>query len=368
MGCCMPIYSQILALKTKIEKAILDFSAGIPILIGDDGKRENEVDLVFHARFATPELVNLAITHAKGLLCVALDHHLADKFGFYTSPRFPGGISHTNFTLSVDAKNNITSGISAKDRAHTIQLMGDEGSQASDFITPGHIFPLRSQNGGLTSRAGHTEAVYELCYLSKLPAAGAICEILNDIGEPVTPDKIKEHSIFSKLTYINTIDLLWYKILYCKQDHFIQHINSNLMLNQPIIIESNTSPWDDMCVPCSIELFSQKFNPDTLRIVLQNGSTIISNNVKKEDCCAEIILFSFKNLNQTLPNDISEFCDLSEKVGLKNTSIAVKRFVTLLRSIQFVTNKLEYTITEQTISNLVLPVESDEKLLFSILK
>lgn len=353
----MSIAHQITELKQKVEYAITQFSNGCPILIGDDGKRENEVDLVFHGSFATKELVNLAITHAKGLLCVALDHAIADKLGFYTAPRFPGGISHTNFTLSVDAKNNITSGISAGDRAHTIKLMSSPSATSSDFITPGHVFPLRAVDGGLTARAGHTEALYELCQFSNLPSAAAMCEVLGENGEPISPHDIQEHPVFAKFPFITTIDLLWYKILYKQQQTPIHRI---LNENKYII------PENVINLSCAIQFYKPKFSAENIRIVLNNGFSILDNGISQNNCCAEIVLFSFEDLLSELPSQLSDFCDLSAKVGLKNTCTSVKRLVSLINAFKFIEQKMEIKLTAEFVNAIKFPVKNDNILKFSL--
>ena len=351
----MTLSQQLMQLKIRVENAVSCFSNGTPVLVGDDGKRENEVDVVFHASFATKELVNLALTHAKGLLCVALNHSIADKLGFYTAPRFPGGVSHTNFTLSVDAKNNITSGISASDRAHTIRLMASPEAQASDFITPGHVFPLRAVEGGLMARAGHTEALYELCALSNLSCAGALCEVLDENGDPIPAFSIHQSPIFSPFPFISTIDLLWHKVFFQKSDEKLFENKENEE-NKYISLNSTE---DFVRLPCAIEFNSLSFHPKKLRLVLNEGFSSVDNGVSKNDCCAEIVLFSFENLKQPCSKDLNDFCDLSEKVGLKNTKNNVKRVVTLMRAVTFVGNKMKVNLTAELLKEIQWPVEGD---------
>lgn len=352
----MSISSQFTQLKHRVEYAIQQFSTGKPILIGDDGKRENEVDFVFHASFSSKEIVNLAITQAKGLLCVALDHSIADKLGFYTAPRFPGGISHTNFTLSVDAKSNITSGISAQDRAHTIQLMASPHATASDFITPGHVFPLRAVEGGLLARAGHTEAIFELCQFSNLPCAGAICEVLDENGDPISPHDIQQGHAFSALPFITTIDLLWYKILYKNANQ-----NSFRLSTEKDKFISGLTDEEFVSLPCAVQFYSQRFDPTQLRIVLNNGFSNVDNGISQQNCFAEIVLFNYENLLEELPEDITQFCDLSAKIGLQSTKTSVKRFVTLLKALHFVAQKTECKITAEQIDKMSFPVHNDRK-------
>jgi 3,4-dihydroxy 2-butanone 4-phosphate synthase/GTP cyclohydrolase II len=362
---------QLKNLKQKVEHAVQQFSQGSPVLIGDDGKRENEVDFVFHSSFASTNLVNLAITHAKGLLCVALDHQIADRLGLHTAPQFPGSMSHTNFTLSVDARHQITSGISAKDRAYTIQLMASAETKPSDFITPGHVFPVRAVEGGLLARAGHTEALYELCLLSNLPCAAAMCEVLGEAGEPIPPDRILKDHAFSKLPFITTIDLLWYKIF-----HLSSHAEGPLeSLTTSHDLKNGYSKHtlcfkEEECLtlPCCIQFYSQQFHFENLRIVLNNGFCCVDNGVKQEDCFAEIVLFNFENLTEELPQELSLFCDLSARIGLKNTKISVRRLITLARAIQFIANKTKTKLTSNDVNKISFPIEKDGEIIQSLLK
>jgi 3,4-dihydroxy 2-butanone 4-phosphate synthase/GTP cyclohydrolase II len=343
----MKLSQQLEQLKHRVEHSLAQFASGKPILIGDDGKRENEVDIVFHASFATKELVNLALTHAKGLLCVALDHHIADKLGFYTAPRFPGGISHTNFTLSVDAKHGITSGISAQDRAYTIRLMASPNAQANDFLTPGHVFPLRAVEGGLLARAGHTEAVFELCQLSHLPQAGAMCEVLDEAGEPISPQDIQKNPIFSQFPFLTTVDLLWYKVFFQKdlKTYFKETDEKNKYI-------SINHKENFLHLPCGIQFLSSEFHPENVRIVLHNGFSQSDNGVSRENACLEIILFSFEKLQEVCPKTVEEFCDMSGKIGLQSTKTAIKRVVTCTRALEFAATKAQITLSKEMMSRI----------------
>ena len=360
--CIMNLNEQLTSLKKRVETAILQFSQGHGILIGDDGKRENEVDFVFHGSFATPEIVNLAITHAKGLLCVALDHDIADKLGFYTAPRFPGGISHTNFTLTVDARHGITSGISAKDRAYTIQLMGKQEASASDFLTPGHVFPCRAMDGGLLSRAGHTEALYELCKLSKLPCVGAMCEVLGENGEPISPATMKSNHPLSKHPYLSTVDLLWYKIFFTKNTESVFQAsgNDNKYLYSPKSEEFLT-------LPCAVQFYSHKCTPENIRIVLHDGFTTKDNGVEKNKCCVEIVFMEFEDIDKNIPEYIEEFCDLSARIGLKNTKTSVKRLVSMSRALSFIAQKTDLPLRKEEIERITFPLQSDKEFLLALI-
>jgi len=163
---------------------------GRPVILCDNEERENEGDIVFAAQFATPKLVTQMIREAGGLICVALAPSLIRRFRLrpmVAKNQCPKG---TAFTVSVDAAQGVTTGISAQDRAHTIRLLGDSRSRPTDFAAPGHIFPLAARPGLLGERQGHTEASVALVSYADLTPAAAICEILGDDGEAMRRDAL----------------------------------------------------------------------------------------------------------------------------------------------------------------------------------
>jgi 3,4-dihydroxy 2-butanone 4-phosphate synthase / GTP cyclohydrolase II len=165
------------------EEAIAQTAEGRIVVVTDAEDRENEGDLVVGAQFATAEVVNFMARHGRGLICLALDEARCDQLEL--GPQTPVGESafDTAFTVSIEARHGVTTGISAHDRARTIQAAIASTSTAADLVRPGHVFPLRARPGGVLQRAGHTEAAVELARLAGLqPAAGVICEILNDDG------------------------------------------------------------------------------------------------------------------------------------------------------------------------------------------
>jgi len=163
---------------------------GRPVVVCDNEDRENEGDLVFAAQFATPALVNMMIRGCGGLICVALASSLSTRLGL--EPMVPRNTCprSTAFTASVDAAAGIGTGISARDRATTIRLLADPHARPSDFVVPGHVFPLVARNRGLAERQGHTEAAVCLAEAGGIHAAAAICEILNTEGEPMQRDEL----------------------------------------------------------------------------------------------------------------------------------------------------------------------------------
>lgn len=164
--------------------------AGRPVILCDDEDRENEGDLIFAAEAATRALVNLMIRRCGGLICVALAPELVARFGLAPMVRTNRDPKGTAFTASVDAARGIGTGISARDRAHTIGLLGSYATSADDLISPGHVFPLAGRAGGLAERRGHTEAGVLLAEAAGRVPAAAICEILDRDGDAMRRDAL----------------------------------------------------------------------------------------------------------------------------------------------------------------------------------
>ena len=167
---------------STIPEILADIKAGKMVIITDAEDRENEGDLVMAAQFVTPQAINFMIKHARGLVCLPMNDELVDRLRLPQMTQKNGAQYGTNFTVSIEAAQGISTGISAADRAHTIQTAVSPEVRPEDIVQPGHIFPLRSQKGGVLVRAGHTEAAVDLAQMSGLIPAGVICEILNDDG------------------------------------------------------------------------------------------------------------------------------------------------------------------------------------------
>ena len=165
-----------------VEEAVRRIRAGRMIIVVDDALRENEGDVVWAAEKTTPELVNFAVKHGRGILCAPMTPEQADRLGLRPMVERNTARFGTPFTESVDARSGTTTGTSAFDRAHTLRVLADPRSRTGDLVRPGHIFPLRAVPGGVLRRAGHTEAVPDLCALAGLAPVGALCEILSDSG------------------------------------------------------------------------------------------------------------------------------------------------------------------------------------------
>lgn len=167
----------------SLEEALGDLLAGKLLVVVDDEQRENEGDLVMAAELVTPEAVNFIVTHARGLLCMPVTGERLDELNMPMMVSQNATSKHqTAFTVSTDYKRNTSTGISAHDRAATIRAMIDPNARPEEFSRPGHLFPLRYHPGGVLARAGHTEAIIDLCNMAGLYPAGVVCEIMNDDG------------------------------------------------------------------------------------------------------------------------------------------------------------------------------------------
>lgn len=193
------------------QEIIADIKAGKMVILTDAEDRENEGDILMAAQFVTPENINFMIKHARGLVCLTLDSKIVDQLQLPMMTSKNGARHGTNFTVSIEAATGISTGISAKDRALTIQAAVAPTAKPGDLVQPGHIFPLRAQDGGVLVRAGHTEAGCDLTSLAGLTSAAVICEIINEDGTMARmPELMKfaeEHDI-----KIGTIaDLIHYR-------------------------------------------------------------------------------------------------------------------------------------------------------------
>lgn len=212
-----------------VEEAIEEIRNGKVIVVVDDEDRENEGDFVCSAEFVTPEIVNFMITHGRGLLCVSMTPERLDHLDLPLMVSDNNALHGTNFTLSVDAVKGTTTGISASDRAVTIKKLVDKDSKRDDFAVPGHIFPLKAMDGGVLRRAGHTEAVVDLCALSGLQPAGVLCEILKENGEMARLPDLMEIALKFNLKLLTVKDIIEYRI---KNDNLIERsAEANLPTN-----------------------------------------------------------------------------------------------------------------------------------------
>ena len=180
----------------RVNDSIADIRAGKMVILVDDEDRENEGDLCMAAEFVTAEAINFMATHARGLICVTLTEEQVDRLALpmMQSPR-GGPPLGTAFTVSVEARHGVTTGISAADRAHTTRVVSNPAANPEDLVSPGHVFPLRARKGGVLVRTGQTEGSVDLARLAGLTPAGVICEIMNEDG---TMARVPDLEVFSK--------------------------------------------------------------------------------------------------------------------------------------------------------------------------
>lgn len=195
-----------------VEEAIELLKKGEIIILVDDESRENEGDMVVPAEHINPDKVNFITKYARGLLCVAVAPDIAERLQLYPMVQNNTSFHGTAFTVSVDARDGVSTGISAFDRAITIKKIADPNSKPTDFVRPGHIFPIVAREGGVLVRAGHTEGSTDLCKLAGLTPAAAICEIMNEDGSMARlPDLIKLAKKFN-LKIVKIEDIIRYRL------------------------------------------------------------------------------------------------------------------------------------------------------------
>lgn len=196
----------------KIEEAIEEIKKGRMIILVDDEDRENEGDLTMAAEFVTPEAINFMATYGRGLICLPLAPEICDRLGLELMTRHNESGFGTNFTVSIEARHGVTTGISAADRARTIQAAVAENATAHDLVSPGHVFPLRAQAGGVMVRAGQTEGGVDLARLAGLRPAAVICEIMNDDGSMARLPDLKKFAAKHDLKIATIQDLIRYRL------------------------------------------------------------------------------------------------------------------------------------------------------------
>jgi 3,4-dihydroxy 2-butanone 4-phosphate synthase/GTP cyclohydrolase II len=194
-----------------IEGAIKEIAAGHAVIVVDDEDRENEGDLIFAAEHATPELVAFMVRYTSGYICAPITEDEADRLELPPMYRVNQDRRGTAYTVTVDAREGVSTGISAADRAHTLRLLGDPKTDAADLSRPGHVVPLRSKTGGVLRRAGHTEATTDLCELAGLRPAGVLCELVNDDGTMMRLPQLREFADEHGLVLVSIADLIEYR-------------------------------------------------------------------------------------------------------------------------------------------------------------
>jgi 3,4-dihydroxy 2-butanone 4-phosphate synthase/GTP cyclohydrolase II len=210
---------------SAIPEILEELKAGRPIVLVDDEDRENEGDVVFAAEQCTPEAINFLVTHARGVVCLALTGEQCDKLRLHPQTHINTAQLGTAFTVTVDAhpRFGVTTGVSAKDRAKTIEVAIAEDAQPQDLLRPGHINPLRARDGGVLVRAGQTEGSVDLARLAGLKPAAVICEIMRDDGEMARRPELEEFCRVHNLKMCTIADLISYRL---RSEQFVKRIET----------------------------------------------------------------------------------------------------------------------------------------------
>src|SRR5437660_1002948 len=211
-----------------IAEVLEDLKAGKPIVLVDDEDRENEGDIVYAAEKVTPEAINFMIKQARGVVCLALTNERCDKLHLHAQAQYNTAQLGTAFTVTIDAhpRFGVTTGVSARDRATTVQVAIAEDAQPQDLLRPGHINPLRSREGGVLVRAGQTEGSVDLSRLAGLKPAAVICEIMRDDGEMARRPELEAFCAKHDMKMCTIADLISYRL---KREQFVKRIESIML-------------------------------------------------------------------------------------------------------------------------------------------
>jgi 3,4-dihydroxy 2-butanone 4-phosphate synthase/GTP cyclohydrolase II len=231
----------------RIAGAIADIRAGKMVILVDDEDRENEGDLTMAAQFVTPEAINFMATHGRGLICATLTEEQVDhlKLPMMTSPGRVGPPLGTAFTMSIEARQGVTTGISAADRAHTIRLAAHPSTRPDEIVTPGHVFPLRARKGGVLVRTGQTEGSVDLARLADLTPAGVICEIMKDDGTMARMPDLERFAERHGLRILSIADLIGYRLF---TERLVRRLSET-----PIILDQTGTEWQAVVYGTTID-------------------------------------------------------------------------------------------------------------------
>ena len=245
----------------RVERAIEVTRRGGMVIMVDDEDRENEGDLVIAAEHCDANAVNFMTKHGRGLICLSLTPDRIEQLGLRMMvPTDPGSMG-TAFTVSIEARRGVTTGISAADRAETIRVAADPGYGADDIVSPGHIFPLRAQPGGVLVRSGHTEGSVDLARLAGCSAAGVICEIMRDDGEMARMDDLEGFAREHGLPIVAIADLIEYRL---RRESLIEQVAAAPFVS-PVLGIAETDGW-------TIRSFRSRVQPVSQFVTLSKGS------------------------------------------------------------------------------------------------
>ena len=278
----------------SIAEVLEDLKRGKLVIVMDDEGRENEGDLLCAAEHITAEKINFMVTQARGLVCVPMESTRLDELGLHPMKVNIGG-SHqqcdTGWAISVDASAGVTTGISAADRAKTVKVLIDPRCKKSDLITPGHLFPLRAQKGGVLVRAGHTEASVDLMRLAGIYPAGVICEIMNEDGTMARTDDLIEFSKKHNLKICTIDSLIEYLTTYEKQvkRSYEKDLSSEYGDFKMVVYSSEVDDLDHIALvlgdintdkPTLVRVHSENVITDAFKSVVVGGPSPLQNALK----------------------------------------------------------------------------------------
>ena len=228
-----------LAALANVEAAIADIAAGKMVILVDDEDRENEGDLCMAAELVTPSAINFMATHARGLICLTLTESQILRLGLPMMVESNESPFETGFTVSIEAREGVTTGISAADRAHTIRTAVRAEASADDIVKPGHVFPIRARKGGVLVRTGQTEGSVDLARLARLAPAGVICEIMNEDGSMARRPELEAFAERHGLRIVTIADLIEYRL---SRESLVERVSERII---------NTPDWG----PISAQVF-----------------------------------------------------------------------------------------------------------------
>ena len=221
----------------RVEQALADIRAGKFVILIDDEDRENEGDLCMAAEHVTPEAINFMVLHGRGLVCLTLTEEQVKKLDLpmMGAPGRSGPKLGTAFTVSIEARDGVTTGISAADRAHTIRVASSLQARPEDVVVPGHIFPLQARHGGVLVRAGQTEGSVDLARLAGLAPAGVICEIIRDDGAMARLPDLEEFATRHGLRVLTIADLIAHRL---RTERLVHQV-----AEQEVVLDQTRTPW-----------------------------------------------------------------------------------------------------------------------------
>ena len=260
----------------KIEKLIKIAKKGETFILVDDEKRENEGDLVFLAHKCTPRKINFMAKYGRGLICLALDKKQSDKLGLKLMSNSNGTRFSTAFTVSIEAKKGVTTGISAFDRSKTIETAVKKNSTKKDIVTPGHIFPLIAKTGGVLVRTGHTEASVDIAKISSKTSGAVICEIMNDDGPMANRDQLFKFAKKHRLQIAKIEDLIEYRL---KKENFVKLVSKTR-------IKFKNKSYDKKVFINTVDK--------------QNHLVISSSNLDADNCRVRVLSIKNKDIKKNL--------------------------------------------------------------------